>query len=260
MFSLLKRTVFSNFSTYLLKNAKVVNSDMSFMSDVLLDGGKIAAVSENITHKTAKVIDCTGKMVIPGGIDTHAHMQMPFMGSFSNDDFDGGSKAALAGGTTCFLDFAIAKKGQTLMEAYNIWRGWADNKVNCDYGLHSVITNWDDVETPKEMKKMVELGVSTFKFFMAYKGELKIDDMSMMKAFDVARELGALVMVHSENGDIIYANQQRIVAKGVTGPEGHYYARPESVEAEAVHRIITIAENINCPLYIVHLMSKESSE
>lgn len=258
--TLLKRTVLNNFGTFLLKNAKVVNADMSITSDVLLEGGKIAAVSPNLSHKTAQVIDCTGKLLIPGGIDTHAHMQMPFMGDITKDDYNLGSKAALAGGTTTFIDFALQKKGGSLMEAYDTWRGWADGKVNCDYGLHSVIIHWDDIETPKQMKKMVELGCSSFKFFMAYKGELKINDDAIMKAFEVARDLGALCMVHAENGDIVYHNQQKIIARGLTAPEFHYYARPESVEAEAVHRAITIAENVKVPLYIVHLMSKESSE
>lgn len=185
--NLLKRSMLNSFGTFLLKNAKVVNPDLSFTSDLLLENGKIAAISQNLTHKTAQVIDCSGKMVIPGGIDTHAHMQMPFMGDITKDDYDLGSKAALAGGTTTFLDFALQKKGGSLMEAYDTWRGWADGKVNCDYGLHSVIIYWDDVETPKQMKRMVELGCSSFKFFMAYKGALKINDESMMKAFDVAR-------------------------------------------------------------------------
>lgn len=144
MHSLLKHTVLNNFGTFLLKNARVVNPDLSFTSDVLLEDGKITAVSENLTHKTAQVIDCTGKMVIPGGIDTHTHMQLPFMGTNAKDDFDSGTKAAIAGGTTSFIDFAIPSKGVPMSEAYNTWRGWADPKVNCDYGLHAAITDWKD--------------------------------------------------------------------------------------------------------------------
>lgn len=131
------------FSSFLLKNAKIVNSDITEVGDVLIEGTKIAAVGSDLTHKTAEVIDCSGKMVIPGGIDTHTHMQLPFMGTYAIDDFDSGSKAAIAGGTTSFIDFAIPTKEETLTTAYDRWRGWADPKVNCDYTLHSAITSWN---------------------------------------------------------------------------------------------------------------------
>lgn len=140
----LKPTLFSSFGTFLLKNARVVNPDLSFTSDVLIEDGKIAALSQNLTHKTATVIDCTGKLVIPGGIDTHTHMQLPFMGTYAKDDFDSGTKAAIAGGTTSFIDFAIPDPNTPVSEAYQTWRGWADSKVNCDYSLHAALTNWKD--------------------------------------------------------------------------------------------------------------------
>lgn len=140
----LKPTLFSSFGTFLLKNARVVNPDLSFTSDVLIEDGKIAALSQNLTHKTATVIDCTGKLVIPGGIDTHTHMQLPFMGTYAKDDFDSGTKAAIAGGTTSFIDFAIPDPNTSVSEAYQTWRGWADSKVNCDYSLHGALTNWKD--------------------------------------------------------------------------------------------------------------------
>eukprot|EP00919_Chromeraceae_sp_WS-2016_P037758 GHVR01090179.1.p1 GENE.GHVR01090179.1~~GHVR01090179.1.p1 ORF type:complete len:144 (-),score=19.32 GHVR01090179.1:321-752(-) len=127
------------YGSYLLKNARIVNSDLSQYGDVLIEDGKISEVANNISHKSAEVIDCTGKLVIPGGIDTHTHMQLPFMGTYALDDFDSGSKAAIAGGTTSFIDFAIPSKGQSLTQAYETWRGWADPKVNCDYALHSAI-------------------------------------------------------------------------------------------------------------------------
>ena len=193
------------FNSYLLKNGRVVNSDISEVVDVLLEDGKITAMGANLTHKSAEVIDCSGKMVIPGGIDTHTHMQLPFMGSYAIDDFDSGSKAAIAGGTTSFIDFAIPNKGQTLSSAYETWRGWADPKVNCDYTLHAAITDWNE-QTPGEMKRMVEKGITSFKFFMAYKGVLNLEDTNMFKAFEVARDLGALCIVHAENGDIVQLN------------------------------------------------------
>ena len=227
MLRLLSRTN-QYFKSYLLKNAKVVNADLTVTSDVLIENGKVGAVEQNLTHKTAQVIDCTNKMVIPGGIDTHTHMQLPFMGTYAVDDFDQGTKAALAGGTTSFIDFAIPSRTETNTQAYNKWRGWADPKVNCDYALHSAITSWNE-NTPSEMKKMVENGSQSFKFFMAYKGVLSLEDTHMIKAFEVARDLGALCIVHAENADIIEYNQKKLIDMGMTGPEGHYYSRPPSV-------------------------------
>ena len=159
MISRVRKVVNANrvqfFKSYLLKNGRVVNADISEVNDVLIEEGKIAAIGSNLTHKTAEVIDCTDKMVIPGGIDTHTHMQLPFMGTFAIDDFDSGSKASIAGGTTSFIDFAIPTRQETLSTAYDQWRKWADPKVNCDYTLHSAITSWDDNTTRDEMKKMV---------------------------------------------------------------------------------------------------------
>lgn len=130
-------------SSYLLKNARIVNANLSEIGDVLIENGKIAEIGSSLTHKTAEVINCTGKLLIPGGIDTHTHMQLPFMGTFAADDFNIGSKAAIAGGTTSFIDFAIPSKGESLSSAYDTWRGWADPKVNCDYALHSAIIDWN---------------------------------------------------------------------------------------------------------------------
>lgn len=247
------------YASYLLKNGKVVNSDISEVADVLIVDGQVAEVGSNISHKKAEVIDCSGKLVIPGGIDTHTHMQLPFMGTFAIDDFDSGSRAAVAGGTTSFIDFAIPDKGETMSSAYEKWRRWADPKVHCDYALHAAITDWNE-NTPAEMKKMVENGITSFKFFMAYKGVLSLEDNDMFKAFEVARDLGAICVVHAENGDLVKINTERLLALGITGPEGHYLSRKECVEAEATHRVITIAENANVPLYIVHLMSRDSAE
>ncbi len=150
MRKLLNKSLLNNVKfrqSYLLKNARIVNADLSEQGDVLIENGKIAQIGNSITNKNAEVIDCTNKLVIPGGIDTHTHMQLPFMGAFAVDDFDTGSKAAIAGGTTSFLDFSIPSPEQSLSSAYQRWRGWADPKVNCDYSLHSAITSWND-QTP----------------------------------------------------------------------------------------------------------------
>jgi dihydropyrimidinase len=150
MRKLLNKSLLSNIrfqQSYLLKNARIVNADLSEHGDVLIENGKIAQISSSITHKTAEVIDCTNKLIIPGGIDTHTHMQLPFMGAYAVDDFDIGSKAAIAGGTTSFIDFAIPSQTESMSVAYERWRGWADPKVNCDYSLHATITSWND-QTP----------------------------------------------------------------------------------------------------------------
>lgn len=186
-------------------------------------------------------------------------MQLPFMGTEAKDDFHLGSKAAVIGGTTSFIDFVIADKGESLDSAYKRWRDKADGKVACDYALHCAITEWND-NTPQQMKSMVDCGITSFKFFMAYNKVLRVDDITLYKAFEVARDLGALCLVHAENGDLIEINQEKMIKLGITGPEGHYLSRPESIEADAVHRVLTIAEHANCPVYIVHLMSKSSSD
>lgn len=196
MQALLRNSINRYYQSYLLKNGRIVNTDLSQQADVLIEAGKIAAIGQNLTHKTATVFDCTDKLIIPGGIDTHTHMQLPFMGTYAVDDFNQGTKAAIAGGTTSFIDFAIPNKGDTLTSAYDTWRGWADAKVNCDYALHSAIVDWNG-QTPSEMKRMVEKGVTSFKFFMAYNNVLRIDDSSMYKAFECARDLGALCIVHA---------------------------------------------------------------
>lgn len=172
-----------------------------------------------------ETIDCSKKLIIPGGIDTHTHMQLPFMGTDSKDDFNIGSKAAVIGGTTSFIDFVIPEKGESLDAAYKRWRDKADGKVNCDYALHCAIIEWND-NTPEQMKSMVNCGISSFKFFMAYNKVLRVDDTTLYKAFEVARDLGAICLVHAENGDLIEVNQQKLAKLGITGPEGHYLSRP----------------------------------
>lgn len=209
-----------------------------------------------------KTIEAKGQYVIPGGIDAHTHLQLPFMGSRTIDDFYSGSKAALAGGTTMIIDFAIPdSSNRSLLDAYDKWRSWADERICCDYGLHVAVTDWKEGLTDREMATLVkEKGVNSFKCFMAYKNYFMINDSQLISVFNTCREIGALAQVHAENGDIIEANVKRILKMGITGPEGHLQSRPEEVEAEATNRAIVLANQMNCPLYVVHVMSRMASD
>ncbi|XP_078543020.1 dihydropyrimidinase isoform X2 [Lissotriton helveticus] len=246
----------------LIRGGRVVNDDSSQFADVYIEGGLVKGVGASLlpgTPEGVRVIDATGKLVMPGGIDTHTHFQLEFMGTQSVDDFYLGTKAALAGGTTMIMDFAIPNKGQSLVEAYNTWRGWADPKVCCDYALHVAVTWWSD-KVKEEMGVLTQKeGVNSFKVFMAYKGTYMINDIEMLHTFTRCKEVGAIGMVHAENGDLISEGAKRILALGITGPEGHELCRPEEVEAEATQRSITIANSVSCPLFVVHVMSKSSA-
>ncbi len=251
-----------SFSSLLIKNGTVLNADRARSADVLIRNGKIERVG--VPHTIAapsgcEVVDAAGKLLIPGGIDSHTHLQMPFMGTHSIDDFDAGTRAAVAGGTTCVVDFIIPQKGEHLMKSYERWRSWADPKVHCDYALHCAITSWTS-DTPRQMAALVREGITTFKAFMAYKGSLMLTDEHLYDFFETCRDLGALAMVHCENGELIEKAQKKMLDAGVTGPEGHYLSRPDIFEAEATHRAITIAEFTHTPLYIVHCMSEKACE
>uniref|UniRef100_UPI000392D00D dihydropyrimidinase n=2 Tax=Tetraodon nigroviridis TaxID=99883 RepID=UPI000392D00D len=245
----------------LIKGGKVVNEDCSFFSDVHIRGGKIVEVGPDLrVPPGARVIDATDRLVIPGGIDTHTHMELAFMGTRAVDDFHIGTKAALAGGTTMILDFVMTQKGQSLLEAYDLWRKTADPKVCCDYSLHVAVTWWSD-EVKDEMRTLAqERGVNSFKMFMAYKGLFMLRDDELYAVFSHCKEVGAIAQVHAENGDLIAEGAKKMLSLGITGPEGHELCRPEAVEAEATQRAITIASAVNCPLYVVHVMSKSAAD
>jgi len=248
-------------SGILIKGGEVVNEDGRQMADVYVEGRTIKAVGPNLeVGAGTRVIDATGKLVIPGGIDTHTHCQMPFMGMVAVDDFFIGTKAALAGGTTMIIDFVIPTKGESLLTAYSRWRGWADEKVCCDYSLHMAVTHWGP-QVEAEMAKVTspEVGINSFKVFMAYKDVFMLQDGEIIECFKRAREVGAIAQVHAENGDLIEENQAKLLAAGVTGPEGHPMSRPEEVEASATLRACVIANQVKCPLYVVHVMSKSAA-
>ncbi len=246
--------------TVLIKGGTVVNADRSFAADVLCENGLIAAVGENLdAPKGATVVDAGGQYVMPGGIDPHTHMQLPFMGTVASEDFYSGTAAGLAGGTTMIIDFVIPNPQQNIMDAYREWRGWAEKAV-ADYSFHVAITWWDD-SVHEDMGTLVrDHGVNSFKHFMAYKNAIMADDETLVNSFSRARELGAICTVHAENGELVFRLQQQIYDKGITGPEGHPLSRPPQVEGEAANRAIRIAEVLKVPLYVVHNSCRQSLE
>ncbi|XP_008210684.1 dihydropyrimidinase isoform X2 [Nasonia vitripennis] len=246
----------------LIKNGKVVNEDGIFDADVYVEDGIIKQLGRNlIIPGGTRTIDARGKYVMPGGIDPHTHFEFElFQGTTSVDDFYQGTKAAVAGGTTMIIDFAIPKPDEGLLEAYERYRMIADEKVCCDYALHVGVTSWT-AKTREEMATLVQQhGVNSFKFFMAYRDLFMLRDPELIEAFKVCKSLGAVAMVHAENGDLIYENTKKLLAAGVTGPEGHEMSRPEEVEAEAVNRACVIANQLNCPLYVTAVMSKSVAD
>ncbi|MFO1253668.1 MAG: dihydropyrimidinase [Inhella sp.] len=246
----------------LIRGATVVNADREFAADVLCVDGVIAAVGERAARKApagCQTLDGSGQFLMPGGIDPHTHMQLPFMGTVTMDDFFTGTAAGLAGGTTSIIDFVIPNPQQPLMEAYRTWRGWAE-KSTADYGFHVAVTWWDE-SVRRDMGTLVtEEGVNSFKHFMAYKNAIMCDDETLVNSFRRALELGAMPTVHAENGELVYLLQQEVAKMGITGPEGHPLSRPPMVEGEAANRAIAIADVLGVPIYIVHVSCIEAAE
>ncbi|WP_371038128.1 dihydropyrimidinase [Rhodosalinus sp. FB01] len=239
-----------------IKGGTIVTADLVYKADVLVERGRIAKIGAELTGD--EVLDATGCYVMPGGIDPHTHLEMPFMGTYSADDFESGTRAALAGGTTMVVDFALPQPGQGLMDAIQMW----DNKstrANCDYSFHMAITWWGE-QVFDEMKQATERGINTFKHFMAYKGALMVNDDELFASFRRCAELGGIPLVHAENGDVVADLQQRLLAEGNDGPEGHAYSRPPEVEGEATNRAIMIADMAGVPLYVVHVSSEDAHE
>jgi dihydropyrimidinase len=243
--------------TTVIKNGTIVTADLTYRADVLIDGGKIIEIGQNL--KGDEQLDATGCYVMPGGIDPHTHLEMPFMGTYSADDFESGTRAALSGGTTMVVDFALPAPGQGLHDALKMW----DNKsgrASCDYSFHMAVTWWGE-QVFDEMESVVrDRGINTFKHFMAYKGALMVNDDEMYASFSRLAALGAIAMVHAENGDVVAELSAKLLAEGNTGPEAHAYSRPPQVEGEAANRAIMIADMTGVPLYVVHVSCEEAHE
>lgn len=244
-------------ASLLIKNGDVVTADRRFKADVYCEDGIITAVGPDLELSADETIDAAGQLVLPGGVDVHTHMEMPFMGGVSSDDFFTGTRAGIAGGTTTIVDFIVPNKGQSLLEAHGIWKERAQ-KACADYGFHMCLT-WYSDQVKAEMRQLwEEHGVSSFKIFLAYTGAIGIDDDEVIKVLAAAGELDALVSVHAEHGLAVQALQEKLVSEGKTEPKYHEKSRPSWLEGEATNRAITLAKLTEQPLYIVHMTAREA--
>jgi dihydropyrimidinase len=250
----------------LIKNGTVVRTEASLKLDVLIQGEKIARVGTHIEEAGHDVVNAEGLLVMPGGIDVHTHLDMPFGGTTSADDYTTGTQAAAIGGTTTVIDFALQTQGRTMREALRTWRKKSDGKACIDFSLHMAVTDLNPGAGPggdcsqglREMEEMVEEGISSFKLFMAYPGVLMIDDALMFRVMQKAAELNALCCVHAENGSAIDVVVAQMIAEGKTAPHYHALSRSPKAEAEATHRAIALADMAGAAVYIVHLSNEQS--
>ncbi|WP_424926643.1 dihydropyrimidinase [Amaricoccus tamworthensis] len=240
-----------------IKGGTVVTADRTFEADILIEDEVIKEIGPDL--KGDEYVDAEGAYVIPGGIDPHTHLEMPFMGTTAAETFESGTWAAAAGGTTMLIDFCLPGEDGSIKNAINEWHRKSAPQICSDIGYHMAVTGWNE-SIFNEMKDAVEMGVNSFKHFMAYKGALMVEDDEMFASFNRCKELGALPMVHAENGDIVDLLQKKMLAEGITGPEGHAYSRPPEVEGEAANRAIMIADAAGVPLYIVHVSCEQAHE
>jgi len=239
-------------SSLLIKNGRVVTADSDSVCDVLIEGESITAIGRNLPVQADHVLDATGKLVMPGGIDPHVHLDMPFMGTFSSDTHETGTRAALHGGTTTVIDFVLQKQGHSLREALTEWQGRATGTAVGDYSFHMAVTDFNE-NTKAEIADMVAEGITSFKTFMAYKGALMIDDAQMLGLMQEVKKHGGLVTVHATNGEMIDTLIAQHRKQGKLTPRYHYLSQPEVTEAEASGRFTDIANYTGVNAYIVHL-------
>ena len=243
----------------LIRNGTILNASDIYRGDIFIDGDKVTTIGSSLTMPADRTIDASGRYVLPGGIDVHTHLDMPFGGTTSADDFESGTTAAAFGGTTSIVDFAIQYRGQSLREALDAWRKKAEGKAVIDYGFHMIITDLTP-SVEDEMDAMVAEGVTSFKLFMAYPGVFMLDDASIFKAMLRTGTNGGTICMHAENGGVIDVLVQKALAEGKTAPKYHALTRPARAEGEATHRAIALAEMANVPVYIVHLSAAEALE
>jgi dihydropyrimidinase len=241
----------------LIKNGTVVSAEKTFAADVLIDGATVKEVRAGISPDGHELLDASGMLLLPGGIDAHTHLDMPFGGTTSSDDFETGTRAAAIGGTTTLVDFAIQAKGTKMRAALDTWWKKAESKACIDYGLHMIVTDLPEAGL-EDMDDMVREGVASFKLFMAYPNVLMVDDATIFRALQQTSKNGALICMHAENGSVIDVMVRQALAEGKTAPIHHALTRPTLAEAEAVHRAIALAEMAGVPIYIVHLSSEDA--
>ena len=237
----------------LIKNGRIITATDDYTADILIEGETISAIGKNLNIKAEKEIDAKGMLVMPGGIDPHVHLDMPFMGTFSSDNYETGTRAALFGGTTTIIDFILQKQGNSLQTALEEWQSRSDHNCVSDYSFHMAVTDFNE-NTKKEIKHFIEVeGITSFKTFMAYKGALMIDDRQMIGLMEEVKQHGGLINVHATNGDMIDYLIAKHKSEGKLSPLYHYLSQPEVTEAEASERFVDMANYTGCPGYIVHL-------
>jgi len=244
----------------LIRGGRVVTAADGYVADVLVEGERIALIGTDLDVAADRTIDAAGKYVLPGCIDPHTHLDMPFGGTVTVDDFESGQGSAACGGTTCHVDFCIQGQGQTFAQALEGWHAKANGKTLIDYGFHIAITDLADQERLDELATLPEQGITSYKLFMAYKGVLQVDDETLFRAMQVAAASGALVMVHAENGDAIDVLVREALSQGYTEPVWHARTRPPETEGEATNRAIQLARVAGCALYVVHVSCREAVE
>ena len=244
----------------LIKGGRIVTAADDYVGDVFVDGERISLLGENLDVSADTVIDAAGKLVLPGLVDPHTHLDMPFGGTTTIDDVTSGHTAAAFGGTTSHVDFCIQGRGQTFAEALGDWHAKRDGKAIIDMGYHIAVTDLSQPGRLEELATLPDQGVTSYKLFMAYKGALMVDDETLFRTMEVAARTGALVMVHAENGDAIDVLVKEALAAGNTAPHFHALTRPPETEGEATNRAIQLARVAGCALYVVHVSCKESVE
>ncbi|MCW5960235.1 MAG: dihydropyrimidinase [Pyrinomonadaceae bacterium] len=236
----------------LIKNGRIVTAVDDYFGDILIEDEQVSVIGKTLEMEADVIIDASGKLVIPGGIDPHTHMELPFGGTESSDDFFTGTRAAAFGGTTTIIDFAVQNKGESMLKGADTWHAKAEGKAVIDYGFHLITTDFEDQNKP-EMFKLIDEGITSFKLFMAYPGVFLSDDATIYRAMSAAGERGGLVCMHAENGIVINEIIKKFLADGRTAPKYHALTRSTIAEAEGVHRAIALAEMAETPVYIVHL-------
>jgi dihydropyrimidinase len=247
-------------SSVLIKGGRVITAADDYVGDVFVENERISLIGESLDVEAGKVIDATGKYVLPGGVDPHTHLDMPFGGTVTIDDVESGQTAAAFGGTTCHVDFVIQPQGHTFAAALDEWRAKANGRQVIDMGYHMAVTDLREGGTLEELASLPDQGVTSYKLFMAYKGALMVDDETLFRTMEVAAETGALVMVHAENGDAIDVLVKEALAEGKTEPKYHALTRPPETEGEATNRAIQLSKVAGSALYVVHVSCQEAVE